>query len=207
MNIKKSNERISVQSIPRLLLVYAGIVLMLFSTTIVFGQTSRSITGTVTSKADGQAISGASIIVEGATNIHNSNEYITIIQEQALGSESALYDANVFEVAAHTDWINQMFYDDAVTQNYAWGNKGRTESFVYAMSINYTGQEGIVGGPDVSNYEPYGFRINTEHKFYDNVLRVGQHLNFNYIKNNGISVGNGEVADADIVEVIMSVVE
>ena len=128
--------------------------------------------------------------VMSTTNMLNREEYITIMQEQALNSGSALYDASVFDGAANTDWVNQMFYDDAVTQNYSLGINGGTESSVYAMSMNYTGQEGIVGGPDVSNYERYGFRINTEHKLYDNVLKVGQHLNFNYIKNNGISVGN-----------------
>ena len=83
-----------------------------------------------------------------------------------------------------------MFYDDAVTENYSFGLNGGSENSTYAMSMNYTGQEGIVGGPDVSNYERYGFRVNSEHKLYENVLTIGQHLNFNYIKNTGISVGN-----------------
>ncbi|HET9053797.1 MAG TPA: SusC/RagA family TonB-linked outer membrane protein, partial [Cyclobacteriaceae bacterium] len=49
---------------------------------------------------------------------------------------------------------------------------------------------GVVGGQDVSYYERYGARLNTEHKLYNDVLKIGQHLNFNFIKNNGINVGN-----------------
>lgn len=53
----------------------------------------------------------------------------------------------------------------------------------------HTSQEGVVGGKDVSNCERYGFRINTEHKLYKEILTVElQHLNFNYIKNRGINV-------------------
>ncbi len=75
-----------------------------------------------------------------------------------------------------------MFKDDAKTESYTLGVNGGSETSVYLLSLNYTSQEGIAGGKDVSNYERYGFRINTEHKLYNNVLRVGQHLNFNYIK-------------------------
>lgn len=120
----------------------------------------------------------------------NANEYMAIMNEQALNSGSALFDFDSMGTLANTNWINQMFKDDAKTENYSLNVNGGSEASVYALSLNYTSQEGIVGGKDVSNYERYGFRINTEHKLYKEVLKVGQHLNFNYIKNRGISVGN-----------------
>jgi len=122
--------------------------------------------------------------------ILNANEYMAIMNEQALNSGSALFDFDSMGTLANTNWINQMFKDDAKTENYSLNVNGGSEASVYALSLNYTSQEGIVGGKDVSNYERYGFRINTEHKLYKEVLKVGQHLNFNYIKNRGISVGN-----------------
>ncbi len=128
--------------------------------------------------------------VARTTDMLNASEYITIMQEQALNSESALYDESVFEGAANTDWVDQMFYDDAKTENYSLGITGGSDASVYSLSLSYLSQEGIVGGPKVSDYERYGARINTEHKLYDGGLKVGQHLNFNYIKNTGISVGN-----------------
>lgn len=120
----------------------------------------------------------------------NRQEYIAIMQEQAANSGSALYNPAIFNDSADTDWIREMFVEDAVTQSYNLGVSGGSQNSIYALSLNYTGQEGVVGGPKVSNYERYGFRLNTEHKLYDDVLKVGQHLNFSYIQKNGIQVGN-----------------
>ncbi|WP_461644115.1 SusC/RagA family TonB-linked outer membrane protein [Labilibaculum euxinus] len=128
--------------------------------------------------------------VARTTDMLNRDQYITMMQEQALNSGSALYGASVFDGAADTDWVDQMFTDNAVTENYSLGITGGTDASVYALSLSYIDQEGIVGGADVSNYERYGFRVNTEHKLYENILKVGQHMNFNYVKNNGVAVGN-----------------
>ncbi len=120
----------------------------------------------------------------------NANEYKIIMNEQALNSGSAPINFDAMDGLANTNWMDYMFQDDAKTSNYALGISGGSENSTYAISLNYIDQEGIVGGKDVSYYERYGFRTNSEHKLYGNVLKVGQHLNFNYIKNNGINVGN-----------------
>ncbi|MCC8132533.1 MAG: TonB-dependent receptor [Tannerellaceae bacterium] len=120
----------------------------------------------------------------------NREEYKVIMNEQAVNSGSAPYDFTQYGDLADTDWLDQMFVSNAKTENYSLGVNGGSENSVYSLSLSYTGQEGIVGGKDVSNYERYGFRINTEHKLYGDVLKVGQHLNFNYVKNNGIYVGD-----------------
>lgn len=128
--------------------------------------------------------------VARTTKMLNAEQYKAIMIEQALNSGSPALDFSSMEGLANTDWVGQMFKDDAKTENYSLNINGGSEASVYLLSLNYTSQEGIVGGKDVSNYERYGFRINTEHKLYGNILKVGQHLNFNYVKNNGISVGN-----------------
>ncbi|GBU07404.1 SusC/RagA family TonB-linked outer membrane protein [Bacteroidales bacterium] len=120
----------------------------------------------------------------------NAQEYKTIMDEQAINSGSSMFDFDAMEGLADTDWVNQMFKDNAKTENYSLNISGGSETSTYAISLNYTAQEGIVGGKDVSNYERYGFRVNTEHKLYEDVLKVGQHMNFTYIKNRGVSVGN-----------------
>ena len=51
-------------------------------------------------------------------------------------------------------------------------------------------QEGNVGGEDVSNYERYNFRINSEHKLFNDMLKVGEQVSFVYKMNTGIGVGN-----------------
>ncbi|HTN20950.1 MAG TPA: TonB-dependent receptor [Pelobium sp.] len=128
--------------------------------------------------------------VSRKTDLLNADQYKIIMNEQALNSGSAPIDFASMADLANTDWLDYMFKDNAKTENYNLGISGGSEKSTYAMSMNYISQEGIVGGKDISNYERYGFRTNSEHKLLGDVLKVGQHLNFNYIKNNGINVGN-----------------
>jgi TonB-dependent SusC/RagA subfamily outer membrane receptor len=129
----------------------------------------------------------------------NAREYMSIMNEQALNSGSSAYDFsktarpgiyNADGTVIDTDWIDQMFKDNAKTQSYSLGINGGSATSNYSISLGYLSQEGIVGGEDVSNYERYNFRINTEHKLYKDVLKVGQHASFVYVKNTGIGVGN-----------------
>jgi TonB-dependent starch-binding outer membrane protein SusC len=120
----------------------------------------------------------------------NAEEYKVIMNEQALNSGSAAIDFASMEGLANTNWMDYMFKDDAKTSNYSLGLSGGSDNSTYNLSLSYINQEGIVGGEDVSDYERYGFRTNSEHKVFKNVLKIGQHLNFNYIKNTGINVGN-----------------
>lgn len=124
------------------------------------------------------------------TKMLNAEQYKIIMNEQAVNSGASPIDFDAMEGLADTDWVSQMFKDDAKTENYALSINGGSETSVYSLSLNYLSQEGIVGGAEVSNYERYGFRINTEHKLYEEKLKVGQHLNFSYIQNTGIQVGN-----------------
>jgi len=73
------------------------------------------------------------------TDMLNREEYISIMQEQAANSEAALYNPSVFEGAADTDWVRQMFVEDAVTQGYNIGISGGSDRSIYAISLNYTG--------------------------------------------------------------------
>lgn len=137
-------------------------------------------------------------------NMLNSEQYTVIMNEQALNSGSGAFDFSpegrpgIYNHNPNssnpqlidTDWIGEMFKKDAATQSYNIGVNGGTSSSVYSISLGYLGQEGIVGGKDVSNYERYNFRINTEHKLYDDFLVVGQHASFVNTQNVGISVGN-----------------
>lgn len=117
-------------------------------------------------------------------------QYKLIMNEQSLNSGASVIDFDSMPGLANTNWLDYMFKDNAKMDNYNVGLTGGSEKSTYALSLNYISQEGIVGGKDVSNYQRYGFRSNSEHKLFDNFLKIGQHLNFNYIKNRGISVGN-----------------
>ena len=129
----------------------------------------------------------------------NAQEYMMIMDEQVVNSGNAPYDWSSYESiydangnVYDTDWVNSMFQNNAQTQSYTLGITGGSETSTYAMSLGYMSQEGIVGGKDVSNYERYNFRINSEHKLFkdSDLLKVGEQVSFVYKMNNGISVGN-----------------
>ena len=88
-----------------------------------------------------------------------------------------------------TDWLDQMFVENAPTSNYVLGVSGGSDVSTYSSAISYLSQAGIVGGKDYSYYERYNFRFNSEHKLYKDRVRFGQNLNFVWTNNNGIAVG------------------
>ncbi len=127
----------------------------------------------------------------------NAAQYMTIMDEQALNSGNAAYNWSGFQSiydaggqVYDTDWVETMFKDNAATESYTLGVTGGSTASTYAISLGYMNQEGVVGGADVSNYERYNFRINSEHKLFNGFLKVGEQVSFIYRTNNGISVGN-----------------
>lgn len=139
----------------------------------------------------------------------NAEEYMTIMDEARINSgggpnnwsslvdkydsEGKVVSLGIYDMNGNvydTDWTDNMFVDNAVTQNYNLGITGGSETSTYAMSAGYLGQEGIVGGPDVSNYERYNFRINTEHKLYGGFLTVGENVSLALKEKVGVETGN-----------------
>ncbi len=122
----------------------------------------------------------------------NAREYGIIMNEAAVNSGKDPYFTNdeLNNFTTDTRWLDEMFVKNAMNQNHVIGITGGGGSSSYSTSLAYTGQEGIVGGKGLSNYERYTFRINSEHGLYNNIIKIGQHLTFTYDKNNGIGVGN-----------------
>lgn len=130
-------------------------------------------------------------------NMLNAEQYMTIMDEQALNSGNSVYDwANMESIhdangnIYDTDWVDAMFKDNAKTESYTLGITGGSATSTYALSLGYMNQEGIVGGADVSNYQRYNFRINSEHKLFKDLLKVGEQVSFVYKNTTGIEVGN-----------------
>ncbi|MDL2221276.1 TonB-dependent receptor [Parabacteroides sp. OttesenSCG-928-N08] len=130
-------------------------------------------------------------------NMLNAQQYMTIMDEQALNSGNGVFnwagmqsirDAN--GTIYDTDWVDTMFKEDAKTESYTLSVAGGSATSTYAISLGYMNQEGVVGGKDVSNYERFNFRINSEHKLFNNRVKVGEQVSFVYKQNTGIGVGN-----------------
>ncbi len=127
----------------------------------------------------------------------NAQQYMSIMDEQAVNSGNSTFDwANIEGIKDasgniyDTNWIDEMFKSNAVTQSYNIGLTGGSATSTYAMTLGYLNQEGIVGGADVSDYSRYNFRINSEHKVIKDLLKVGEQASFVYTKSTGIGVGN-----------------
>jgi TonB-linked SusC/RagA family outer membrane protein len=136
------------------------------------------------------------------TKMLNAKEYMTIMDEQNVNDGKAPYDwssinsiwnrdadGNATDII-DTNWVDSMFKNNATTQSYTLGISGGSKTSTYALSLGYMNQEGIVGGSDVSDYSRYNFRINSDHKLFDEILTVGEQAGFVYVKNKGIGVGN-----------------
>lgn len=121
----------------------------------------------------------------------NAKEYAIIMNEAAVNSGKNPYFSNevIDNLSVSTDWLNQMFEKNVPTQNYVLGMQGGGTGSTYSMSLGYTSQGGIVGGSGISYFDRYTLRINSEHNLYENILKLGEHLTFNYQNNHGIGVG------------------
>ncbi|POY37465.1 SusC/RagA family TonB-linked outer membrane protein [Solitalea longa] len=121
----------------------------------------------------------------------NASEYATLMNEAAFNSGKAPYFSNgdISQMGAGTDWLGEMFVDQAPTSNYSFGANGGSEFSSYSASLAYTNQQGIVGGKDLSNYERYSIRLNSDHKLYKNIITLGENVTFSYVNNNGIGTG------------------
>lgn len=119
----------------------------------------------------------------------NAEQYMMIMNEQARNSGAPETDFSSLNGLADTDWMDYMFADNAFIQNHTVGISGGSENSSYLMSLNYVGQDGIVGGKGLSEMDKYGFRANMEHKFLDDMVTIGEHLNFSYITSRGVSDG------------------
>jgi TonB-linked SusC/RagA family outer membrane protein len=122
----------------------------------------------------------------------DAKEYAVILNEAAVNSGKNPYFTNdqIAALGKGTNWMDKMLTDNAATKNFSFGASGGSGTSVYSTSLAYLGQEGVVSGKNLSNYERYNFRFNSEHKLYKDVLTLGQNLSFAYVDKNGIGVGN-----------------
>ncbi|MBP1639469.1 MAG: TonB-dependent receptor [Bacteroidetes bacterium] len=126
--------------------------------------------------------------VASKANLLNAREYATIINEAAVNSGGSPYftQNQIAAMGSGTNWMNEMFSKNVPTQNYNIAANGGNQTSIYSLAFSYTQQGGILGGCDLSNYQRYNFRANTEHKMYGNFLKLGEHITYSHINQKGI---------------------
>lgn len=127
----------------------------------------------------------------------NSNQYMQIMDEARLNSGMSPVDwtslnsirdvnGNVY----NTDWIDQAVDNGALTTSHSLAFTGGSKTSTYSISGGYTGQDGLIGGSDVSYYKRYNLRANSEHKMFNGLITIGEHVGLVYKDSRGMNTGN-----------------
>lgn len=101
-----------------------------------------------------------------------------------------LIDPSVWDSVKTVNWQDYMFAKNAPVQSHSLSVDGGSEKSIYSASLNYFGQDGIVGTHDQSSYERISVRINSETKIYKDIFTFGENVTVAHITNHGIGVGN-----------------
>ncbi|NIG54230.1 TonB-dependent receptor [Chitinophaga sp. Cy-1792] len=122
----------------------------------------------------------------------NAQQYGVIMNEASINSGKApIFSTDALsKLGTGTDWQDAATLKNAPIQNYSIGLSGGNAKSVYSTALSYMGQQGIMGLPGRSFFERTSFRINSEHKVWDDRIKAGENLNYAHIRQSGIGTGN-----------------
>ncbi len=134
-------------------------------------------------------------------DVLNAKEYVMIMNESGINSGKAPYDPSIYpfnsfttaqldSIGNGTNWQKAATMNNAVTESYSLGMSGGNDQTVYSSSLNYQRQQGMIGLPGKSYLERINFRINSEHKVYKDIFKVGEDLTYTHSNQSGILTGN-----------------
>lgn len=135
----------------------------------------------------------------------NAQQYMQVINEANFNTYgtatdwSSLVPSDILEAVNNgwtgTDWFEEYRNKNAVQTSHAVTLTGGTDRSRFSMSLNYSHNDGIMGGDVASNYKRYGGRINSEHvllkgKDHD-IITIGENVSYWYHKTHALAEGNG----------------
>jgi TonB-linked SusC/RagA family outer membrane protein len=124
----------------------------------------------------------------------NAKQYAIIMNESAVNSGKEPYyffnQAEIDSMGTGTDWQKAATNKNAPLENYDVSFSGGNGISNYASSLSYQKQQGIIGLSGKSYYERFGFRINSDHKVYKDILKFGENLSYTHSNQSGIGTGN-----------------
>lgn len=124
-------------------------------------------------------------------DVMGAQEYAKLVNEAYKNDGLKPYysDGKLAEIAAignGTNWQDEILRT-GITQTYQLNFSGGDEKTQYAISGNYTGQEGIVSHSD---FKRYSVRLNLDRKIFNN-LTVGTHATGSHTINNAVATDTG----------------
>lgn len=108
-----------------------------------------------------------------------------------------------------TDWQKQVFNRNAFGQNHELSFTGSSDKSTFYASFGFQDQEGIVATP-ISNNRRQTARINSTHKFLNDIFTFGENVFYTYTKRQGINENNefgGILANAIMMDPLTPVIE
>ena len=122
----------------------------------------------------------------------NASDYALIMNEQAVNSgKPRIYTdkAAFLSKYGNTDWMDAITAKNAPMYDYNLGVNGGSDLQTYSVSLGMTGQDGVIGGHDLSSFQRISFRSNNEYSLYNNLLKFGHHLAYTNTSNTGVNEG------------------
>ena len=131
----------------------------------------------------------------------NAQQYMTIMDEYTFNTAGTKLDWPAFvpqdilsKVAngwTGTDWWGAFENKNAVQHNHSVTLTGGTDRSKFAMSYTYTGNQGIMGAEQASNYNRHTIRINSDHvllkaKDFD-AITIGENVSVSYVKSHDLA--------------------
>ena len=140
----------------------------------------------------------------------NAQQYMQLINETNFNTYgtatnwSSLVPADVLEKVnngwAGTDWFKEYENKNALQFSHAVSLTGGTDRSKFSMSLNYSSNEGVMGGDNASNYKRYGGRINSEHVLLKgkdllgeehDIITIGENMSYWYHRSHDLAESNG----------------
>lgn len=135
----------------------------------------------------------------------NARQYMEVINETNFNSYgtatnwSALVPQAILD-KVNNGWKGQDWFDvyrnkNAFQHSHAVTVNGGSDRSKFSISVNYSDQEGILGGSNASNYRRYGGRVNSEHVLLKgkdhNIITLGENISYWYHASHDLAEGNG----------------
>jgi len=120
----------------------------------------------------------------------NARQYIDIINEAGENdgrSNPYFSDAVIDTMHYDTDWLDEMFYENAPKMSHKITVSGGSEKSSYFSSLSYFSQDGLVA-KGKSNFKRLTYRINSSHEL--GRLTVTNNLNVVSINKRGVDANN-----------------
>lgn len=140
----------------------------------------------------------------------NSTEYAALMNEKSLAGGGPVLFNDLSVLGAGTDWQKEVFNKSAFGMNHELSFGGRAENSQFMASFGLQEQEGIVA-TDISNYKKVTARVNSTHKFLNDIFTFGENIFYTHQKNVGIGDQNrefgGVLADALMMDPLTPTIE